>query len=69
MTSNPVQFLSDKVSGLIRATSIFPSIHCIVEELILNSIDADARTIQIIIDTEGFMVEIRDDGKIILTES
>ena len=58
-----VKKLDGRLWRFVRASSTIASYHCAVEEVVLNSIDAQSRSIEIIVDLETFSFEVRDDGK------
>lgn len=60
-----IKKLGDEDASKIIATSAIPSLHNVVEELILNSIDARATEIQVIvtISAASLEIEVRDNGK------
>ena len=55
--------MPDSLSKFIRAGTIVGTFHGAVEEVILNSIDAGAKTIEIVLDPTSFSFEVTDDGK------
>lgn len=61
-SKNPIRLLEKESSDIIRACTILPEFHSFVEELVLNSIDANASNIQIILDFRSFSVVVADDG-------
>jgi DNA mismatch repair ATPase MutL len=54
--------LSRDLGNSIRAPGLMPSYHSIVEELILNSLDASSTTIHIKCDLINFNVDVIDNG-------
>ena len=57
-----MEVLAGKESNLIHASSTFPTLYSIVEELIFNSLDAKANKIEIGINKTTFEIYIRDNG-------
>ena len=57
-----MEVLARKESNLIHASSTFPTLYSIVEELIFNSLDAKANKIEIGINKTTFEIYIRDNG-------
>ena len=57
-----IRKLDTDLGNLVRAPSILPSFHNIVEELIMNSLDAGASRISIRVDIEQYSVRCCDDG-------
>ena len=57
-----MEVLAGKESILIHASSTFPTLYSIVEELIFNSLDAKANKIEIGINKTTFEIYIRDNG-------
>lgn len=55
--------LSEIDQNLIISSKSVQYFHCIIEELIYNSIEAKAKNISIKIDFLKFFVEIQDDGR------
>ena len=55
--------LSHRESCAVRAASILPSLCRVVEELVLNSLDACSSNIEIKVDMTTFSFEVKDDGK------
>lgn len=49
--------------NLIKAGSAIQSLHNIVEELCLNSLDANATTVEVHIDWKNFGISVIDNGK------
>ena len=62
MSLAPIERLSDGIGNQIRAPAIICSIHNVVEELVLNSLDAGANCINVAIDMQNFIVECQDNG-------
>ena len=60
--NNLVQPLQDRFAKYIRASSVIPSFKSFVEELVLNSLDAKAKKIQINIDSNKLQLEVIDNG-------
>lgn len=60
---NSIRKLDDHESRAIRASARFASLHSIVYELVLNSLDANATTIDIGIDKNSLEIVVRDDGE------
>lgn len=58
-----VKLLDERLRNFVRASSSIASFHCAVEEVILNSIDAQSRSIDIIIDIDNFSFKVSDDGE------
>lgn len=58
-----VRRLLDPVSSTVRAASIFPSLSRVVEELVLNSLDASSSVIEVQLDLRTFSTEVIDNGK------
>jgi DNA mismatch repair protein MutL len=46
----------------VRASSIIPTYFNVVEELILNSLDANSKSIELFIDVPNYYIEIKDKG-------
>jgi DNA mismatch repair ATPase MutL len=57
-----IKRLDVKVRSLIRASAILPHLHNIVEELIVNSLDAKADNIEVRYDMEKLEVIVTDNG-------
>ena len=62
MVQAPIKRLSNEAGNQIRAPAIICSFHNVVEELVLNSLDAGADYIEVAIDMQSFSVECRDNG-------
>lgn len=62
MSRRKVLNLPQSTQNGLRATTIVSSFHRIVEELVWNSIDAKATTIEIVVDLHDFSLSVRDDG-------
>lgn len=60
--SRSVEKLSNPVINALRASAVFPSFNRVVEELVLNSLDAGSINIKIMIDLDTFSIEVQDDG-------
>jgi DNA mismatch repair ATPase MutL len=60
--SKPIKPLSLSQRNLIRGPSIISSYHSIVEEIVLNSLDAFSTSIQIRLYPSSFSIEICDNG-------
>ena len=61
-----VNRLATGVSGYIRASSSISTYHTALEEVILNSIDAGSRNIEIVLNFDTISFQVSDDGKSIL---
>ena len=57
-----LEWLLGPVSSAVRAASVLPSLSRVVEELVLNSLDACSTKIEIKVDFSKFFVEVNDDG-------
>lgn len=57
-----VQRLLNPVASAVRAASVLPSLSRVVEELVLNSLDACSSNIEVKVDIKSFSAEVRDDG-------
>lgn len=57
-----MQKLPESLSSRIRAAQNIPSIYKIVEELILNSIDANSTQIEVCIELNSLKINVKDDG-------
>ena len=62
--AHSVRRLLDPVSSTVRAASIFPSLSRVVEELVLNSLDASSSVIEVQLDLRTFSTEVIDNGKL-----
>ena len=60
----PVKKISKDLSEFVRASSSIGTFHTAVEEVILNSIDAESLSIDVKLDFENFIIEVCDDGNI-----
>jgi DNA mismatch repair protein MLH3 len=54
--------LDEEMHKAIRAPAVISSLHNVVEELVMNSLDAGAGMIEIVLDLASFSVEVRDSG-------
>eukprot|EP01041_Mallomonas_annulata_P006438 gene6438-13012_t len=61
--SKRISRLDDQVSKFVRACAVISSFRSVVEELILNSVDAEASAIEIFVDVSRANVTISDDGQ------
>jgi DNA mismatch repair ATPase MutL len=57
-----LELLPNDDGEIIRALSMFHSYYDIIRELVYNSIDAEAKCIEISINTDLRKVEVNDDG-------
>lgn len=62
MEDYKLNVLPRSLSNFVRASSNIPAFKNVVEELVLNSIDAAATTIDIYINSSNYVVEVVDDG-------
>ena len=58
-----IQPLGSNLSSFVRASKCIGSFHAAVEEVVLNCIDANSRTISIYVDLQSGSFEVYDDGK------
>ena len=56
-------WLTSPVSSAVRAASVLPSLSRVVEELVLNALDACSTKIEIKVNFNNFFVEVNDDGR------
>lgn len=66
MTSNQKKLLKPlpaEIRSVVRSGIAITSISQCVEELVFNSIDAGARTVQVGVNPELFNVRVEDDGR------
>lgn len=61
-SSRPIEHLPSATQSRLRSTQILTSLPQIISELIQNSLDADARHIDIGVDCEDWSFWVRDDG-------
>ena len=64
--THKVRRLLNPVSSTVRAASIFPSLSRVVEELVLNSLDASSSIIEVQLDLRTFSTEVIDNGRTIM---
>lgn len=57
-----IKCLSEEVQGKLRSGVAIPSLQQSIEELILNSIDAEATCVGVRVDMEAFKVQVVDNG-------
>lgn len=57
-----LQKQEDTLCYFIRAAAVIPSFHSAVEELLLNSLDANASKITITVNLRLFNVTVEDNG-------
>uniref|UniRef100_A0A8C2ZUI6 Histidine kinase/HSP90-like ATPase domain-containing protein n=1 Tax=Cyclopterus lumpus TaxID=8103 RepID=A0A8C2ZUI6_CYCLU len=57
-----IKCLPEEVQGKLRSGVAIPSLQQSVEELILNSIDAEATCVGVRVDMEAFKVQVVDNG-------
>lgn len=50
--------------ALIKSASLLGSLRCITEELVMNSLEADARNIDVYVDSSKNLLMVKDDGKL-----
>lgn len=62
MLKNSINKLPDSEARLVKAGGRFPSLQSVVYELLLNSLDANANSIDVGIDKGSFEIVIRDNG-------
>ena len=58
-----IKKITSDLSGFVRASSSIGTFHTAVEEVVLNSIDAESKSIDIKLDLNNFTFEVCDDGK------
>ena len=64
MHVNSINKLSERESRLVKAGGRFSSLHSVIYELLLNSLDANANRIDVGIDKSTLEIVIRDNGNI-----
>lgn len=64
--THKVRRLLNPVSSTVRAASIFPSLSRVVEELVLNSLDASSSIIEVQLYLRTFSTEVIDNGKMVM---
>lgn len=57
-----IRRLESNVSSAIRAASVLSSLHRVVEELLLNSLDASSSKIEVVVDPTTWSVVVNDNG-------
>jgi DNA mismatch repair ATPase MutL len=50
--------------ALIKSASLLGSLRSIVEELVMNSLEADARNVDVYVDSSKNLLMVKDDGKL-----
>ena len=63
MSHHSLQKLEEEVSTQILASSSIPSFHNVVEELVLNAVDASSTRIEIYVDMNHYSITVVDNGK------
>lgn len=58
-----IKKLWGSVSNAVRAASVLPSLSRVIEELVLNSLDAGSNNIEVKVNPGTFSLEVNDDGK------
>ena len=58
-----IKAMPRELGNEIRAPAIISALHTMVEELVMNSLDADSRRIHVGLDFDLYGIEVRDDGK------
>lgn len=62
MEDKYINKLSTEVSEFIRASAAIASCSAIVEELLLNALDAASTKIEIYVDIAGYLIKVVDNG-------
>lgn len=57
-----IRRLESTVSSAIRAASVLSSLHRVVEELVMNSLDASSSKIEVVVDFTTWSVTVNDNG-------
>lgn len=57
-----IRRLESTVSSAIRAASVLSSLHRVVEELVMNSLDASSSKIEVVVDFTTWSVIVNDNG-------
>lgn len=60
-----IEKLLPEVSSAVRAASILPSLSRVIEELVLNSLDAGSSNIEVKVNMTTFSFDVKDDGECI----
>ena len=58
-----IESLNEGLASFVRASKCIGSFHNAVEEVVLNSVDARGRTIEIYVDLHTCSFEVYDDGE------